>query len=118
MTLSRPYKRIARPFHSPEGLYVGGCIDKSYLALNDYAPVRVTAIRGCHAIESDLKLRFEFVEPHDYQLDTFSIRLHEIVFLRAATEFEGNGKAIPKAHEYSRGRSGDEKWNLSDDRKH
>jgi hypothetical protein len=112
MTLSRPYKRIARPFNSPTGSYVGGTIDQSYLAHHDYAPDRTTAIRGYHAIESDLRRLFEFVEPDNRNLDTFSTRIYELL-LRAATEFESNCKAILLANGYTSG--GD--WNIGDYKK-
>ncbi|WP_299411070.1 hypothetical protein [Acaryochloris sp. IP29b_bin.148] len=112
MTLNRPYKRIARPFNMPNGSYVGGTIDESYLADHNFAPDRTTAIRGYHAIENDLRRVFEFVEPHQQNLDTFSTRLYEI-FLRASTEFESNCKSILAANGYSR--AGD--WNMGDYKK-
>jgi hypothetical protein len=112
MTLSRPYKRIARPFNQPHGSYVDGTIDDSYLIDRHFATDRTTTIRGYHALENDLRRLFEFVEPHDDNLDAFSIRLYEL-FLRACTEFESNCKAILSANGYSR--AGD--WNMNDYKK-
>jgi hypothetical protein len=106
MTLNRPYKRIARPFNTPSGSYfahVGGTIDESYLVDHNFAPDRTTAIRGYHAIENDLRRVFEFVEPHNKNVDVFSTRLYEI-FLRASTEFESNCKSILSANEYNQKR--------------
>jgi hypothetical protein len=112
MKLNRPYKRIARPFNIPSSLYLGACIDNSYLVDPNFAPDRTTAIRGYHAIESDLRRVFEFVEPHDRNVDVFSTRLYEI-FLRASTEFESNCKSILSANGYTR----DGDWNMSDYKK-
>jgi hypothetical protein len=112
MTLSRPYKRIARPFNTPDGHYIGGVIDGCYLVDNDYAPDRTSAIRAYHAIEADLRRIFDYIEPHDDNLCTYSTRLYEI-FLRAATEFESNCKAILEANGYAR--AGD--WNMNDYKK-
>jgi hypothetical protein len=112
MTLNRPYKRIARPFNTPSGSYVGGIISESYLVDHNFAPDRTTAIRGYHAIENDLRRVFEFVEPHDRNDNVFSTRLYEI-FLRASTEFESNCKSILSANGYTR--SGD--WNMNDYKK-
>ena len=111
MTLTRPYKRIARPFDKPTGCYSGE-IDVSYLVDHEFAPGRTTAIRGYHAIEADLRRLFEYVEPHDKNLKTFSTRLYEI-FLRASTEFESNCKSILTANGYAR--VGD--WNMNDYKK-
>ncbi len=100
MTLNLAYKRIARPFQSPVGDYIASSIDQSYLTQPEYAPDRATSIRGYHAIESDLRRLFEYVEPDDRNLSTFSTRIYEIL-LRAATEFEANCKAILSANNYS-----------------
>lgn len=101
MALDFAYKRIARPFQSPQGYYIASSIDKSYLVHPEYASNRATAIRGYHAIESDLSRLFDYVEPDNRNLGTFSTRIYEIL-LRAATEFEANCKAILSANNYSK----------------
>lgn len=118
MTLNRPYKRIARPQSQPNGLYMTYPVNESYLVHHDFAPDRSTAIRGYHAIESDLIRLFEFIEPHDKNLDAFSNRAYEIL-LRAATEFESNCKSILSAHNYVKRDTngnpvGPERWNMQD----
>jgi hypothetical protein len=112
MTLNLAYKRIARPFQSPVGDYIASSIDQSYLTQPEYAPDRATSIRGYHAIESDLRRLFEYVEPDDRNLSTFSTRIYEIL-LRAATEFEANCKAILSANNYS----GPGHWTMRDYKK-
>ncbi len=93
MTLNNPYKRIARPFDNPHGSWIIGSIDRSYLLSSDFATNQITAIRTYHTIEKDLRQIFDFIEPDDRNLTTFSTRLYEI-FLRASTEFESNCKLI------------------------
>lgn len=112
MTLPRPYKRIARPFDQPKGDYVVGNVDGCYLADDDYAPDRTSVLRSYHSVESDFRTLFDYIEPHDANLNTYSTRLYEI-FLRASTEFESNCKAILTANNYVR--AGD--WNMNDYKK-
>ena len=113
MTLDNPYKRIARPFDNPRGRWIIGSIDRSHLLSSDFATNRTTAIRAYHAIEKDLRQVFDFIEPDDRNMTTFSTRLYEI-FLRASTEFESNCKLILCENGYSR--SG-KKLNITDYKK-
>jgi len=110
--LQQPYKRIARPFETPTGSFVGGQVDQSYLVQSGYATDRTTFIRGYHALESDLKRLFEYVEPDDRNLKAFSTRLYELL-LRASTEFEASCKAILLDNGYS----GLSRLNMNDYRK-
>jgi hypothetical protein len=112
MTLPRPYRRIARPFGQPAGDYVGGVVDDCYLADDDYAPDRTSVLRSYHSIESDFRTLFDYIEPHDANLNAYSTRLYEI-FLRASTEFESNCKSILADNDYVR--AGD--WNMGDYKK-
>jgi hypothetical protein len=102
--LQQPYKRIARPFETPSGNFVGGQVDQSYLVQSGYATDRTTLIRGYHALESDLERLFEYVEPDDRNLGAFSTRTYELL-LRASTEFEANCKAILTENGYSRAKN-------------
>ncbi len=89
MTISKPYYRIFRP----------GCSNPNYIC----DPRNINNIgelyRSFKLLEFDLKKIFEFIEPNDNNLNTFSHRLYEIL-LRAATEFETNAKAILNANGY------------------
>ncbi|MEI6331985.1 MAG: hypothetical protein WCP16_22325 [Pseudanabaena sp. ELA645] len=100
MTLDNPYKRIARPFDHPRGPWMIGSIHRSYLLNSDFAVNRTSAIRAYHTIEKDLRQVFDFIEPDNRNLTTFSTRLYEI-FLRASTEFESNCKLILSENVYS-----------------
>lgn len=112
MVLDFAFKRIARPFQAPCGYYIASSVDQSYLTHPEYASDRTTAVRGYHAIESDLRRLFEYVEPDDRNLGTFSSRIYEIL-LRASTEFEANCKAILMANDYP----GSGRWSMRDYRK-
>jgi hypothetical protein len=107
--LDKPYRRIIRPFTLSEDGYCVGVLDDSYLMDSDYAPDRVTLIRAYNTIERDLVRLFEYVEPADANLSTYSHRIYEL-FLRACTEFEANCKGILSANAYAK--SGN--WNIAD----
>ncbi|MEW6172200.1 MAG: hypothetical protein AB1510_03930 [Bacillota bacterium] len=87
MPLPKPYFRIYRPGSS------------GYERDPRYADDRISLCRGFALIESDLKRIFEYVEPADNNLQTYSHRIYEL-FLRACTEFEANCKGILDANEY------------------
>ena len=112
MTLDNPYKRIARPFDMGHGSWIVGSIDQLYLLNSNFATNRTTAIRAYHAIEKDLLQVFDFIEPDDQNLNTFSTRLYEI-FLRASTEFESNCKLILSDNGYTSNRD----FNMGDYKK-
>lgn len=107
--LDKPYRRIIRPFTLSEDGYSVGVLDDSYLMDSDYVPDRVTLIRAYNTIERDLVRLFEYVEPADANLATYSHRVYELL-LRACTEFEANCKGILNANAYAK--SGN--WNIAD----
>jgi len=78
-------------------------------------------VRAFILIQSDLQRIFEFVEPSDENLDTYSYRIHEL-FMRSCIEVESNFKAILKENIYNptdkKGKPRPEKsWNINDYRK-
>lgn len=91
--ITKPYYRILR---LPEIHW-----DNSYVSDVRYAPDRQSLIRSYHTLESDLKRFFEYVEPTDDNLSTYSVRSYELL-LRAATEFETNATSILIANGYSK----------------
>lgn len=93
MGLSKPYFRIFRPY-SPLG--------REYLFDPRFSPDRFSYIHSYHLIESDIKVLFDYISPHDSNLTTFSHRIYEL-FFRCCTEFENNAKAILSAHGYTSG---------------
>lgn len=109
MKLTQPYKRIIRPF-SLQDDYVHGYSDqRTYIADDRYANDRFEIIRAYHILEKDMISLFEYIEPTDANLSTYSYRTYEL-FLRASTEFELNAKKILMANGYSK--TGN--WNVTD----
>lgn len=90
--ITKPYYRILR---LPEIHW-----DSSYVLDARYAADRQSLIRSYHTLESDLKRFFEYVEPTDANLASYSVRAFELL-LRAATEFETNATSILIANGYS-----------------
>ncbi len=108
MSLVKPYKRLWRPLkgYSPLSL---SWIDldhnqatlgylKSNLFVNQQE--KQSYLTTAHLIIRDLYELFNYVQPDDNNLDVFSHRIYEL-FLRTATEFEANCKAILSANGYT-----------------
>ncbi len=91
MSITKPYFRIFRP----------GNDIPSYPVDARNADNCATLCRALTLLEQDLKTLFEFVEPCDENLHTFSHRIYELI-LRASTEFETNAKEILSANRYTR----------------
>ncbi|TYB30582.1 MAG: hypothetical protein FXF47_08485 [Candidatus Mcinerneyibacterium aminivorans] len=90
MGLDKPYYRIARP---------GKNIKFEYCKNDVYANDRSELCRAYYILQKDLKKIFEFIEPCEENLCTYSHRLYELL-LRACTEFENNCKRILTANGY------------------
>jgi hypothetical protein len=71
-----------------------------YVLDNRYANDKSMLCRSYKILESDLKKVFEYIEPSDDNLSTYSHRTYELL-LRAATEFESNCKIILEANGYT-----------------
>lgn len=100
MPLLKPFHRIVRPF--ADGDYIHGVEDDEiYILSNDFAPDRATLIRAYSIIEKDLIELFNYIEPADVNLCTYSHKTYELL-LRASTEFETNCKAILHANDYAK----------------
>lgn len=89
-----PYYRIIRPHYND---YFG----YEYIINSDYCPERLSLVHSYHILQNDLKKIFDYVDPHDKNLNTFSHRMYELI-LRACTEFEANCKGILKANGYGK----------------
>ena len=101
MKIHKPYKRIIRPFSLPDEYIYSHGSREMYLLDEEYAIDRYEIIRAYHILEKDLITLFEYIEPSDSNLNTYSYRIYEL-FLRASTEFELNAKKILTANEYSK----------------
>lgn len=105
-TLKKPYYRIFRP--SPGGSSLGYRLMGKYIVDERYANDRTLLCRAYDLIINDLKMLFEYVEPTDKNLNTYSHRTFELL-LRASTEFETNCKRILMANGYKK-----KKMNITD----
>jgi hypothetical protein len=80
-------------------------LDKSY-ANN---PVHYT--RAFLLLQEDIKGLFEYIEPADENLSTYSFRIYELMF-KCCSELEANFKAILRENGYGRATEAD--WNMKD----
>jgi len=98
MAVTKPYYRTVRQF--ADGSYKEG--GRSVYVVHDaYADRASDYIRAFLIIQKDLQTIFEFIEPSDQNLSTYSFRTYELL-LRTCTEIEANFKAIFRANTYSR----------------
>lgn len=109
MKLSQPYKRIIRPFSLPDHYVSGYSAQTTYIADDRYAADRYEIIRAYHILEKDVIGLFEYIEPSDANLNTYSYRIYELL-LRASTEFELNARKILTSNGYTRPGN----WNVTD----
>jgi len=105
MPITTPFKRLWRPVKGYEfGNYViydtpqpsiDYLDDESFVCQSEIRSLVTTA----HLIIRDLYEILNYIEPHDSNLCVFSHRIYEL-FLRTATEFESNCKAILRDNGY------------------
>ncbi|HWP97884.1 MAG TPA: hypothetical protein VN426_13645 [Syntrophomonadaceae bacterium] len=86
MDLLKPYLRIVRDQ-----------IDGEFISDNRYSIDRQMLCRAYSIIENDLRKLFEYIEPCEDNINTYSHRTFELL-MRAATEFEMNCKEILRAN--------------------
>lgn len=117
MSLSKPYNRLWRPLKEYSPLSLVWYEDTprpslSYLKDERFASQAEidSLVNTAHLIMRDLYEVFNYVEPHDDNLNIFSHRLYELL-LRTATEFESNCKNILKANGYGKN---EDKLNMAD----
>lgn len=85
--LQKPYYRIFRPGVSPE----------TYIDEPQNASNRLQLSRSYLLLEEELKTIFNYIEPCDENLETYSMQLYALL-LRACTEVELNCKLILQAN--------------------
>jgi hypothetical protein len=108
MPVNRPYRRTWRQFTTPN--YAGW--QWRYILHPKYAVAPEQYVRAFLLIQEDVLRLFQFVEPADKNLATYSFRIHELL-LRTCVEVEANCKAILLENGYAR--PGD--WDMTDYRK-
>lgn len=109
MPIQRPFKRTVRQFTN--GSYSEGG-RWAYITHKNYAKVPEHYIRAFLLLQKDLLLLFDYVEPADINLKTYSYRIHELL-LRTCIEIEANLVAILKENGFNK--SGN--WNILDYKK-
>jgi len=91
MSVNRPYRRTRRAFINGSYTTIGA--NWQYIEHPKYSTSPDQYIRSADLIRKDLVNLFDYVEPSDTNLKTFSFRIHELL-LRACVEVEANCKAI------------------------
>lgn len=114
MSHSKPYHRNFRGFVQSSN---SGYSSWGYIIDRDYAETPEHYVRAFLLIQSDLQKLFEYIEPSDQNLNTFSYRIHEL-FMRTCIEIEANFKAILKENIFNPvDRSGavipERRWNIT-----
>ena len=105
MGIPRPYYRIIRPFSRDFEEIKGTAYpyqkdwEEEFPGHPEYANDRQELWRAYKLVEKDLLRLFEYVEPTDNNIRTYSHRTYELL-LRAATEFETNCKRILDGNGY------------------
>ena len=97
MSFNKPFHRNYRAMiERPNSGYSSWAyiVDKEY----SVAPEHYT--RAFIIIQEDIRKLFEFIEPADINLQTYSYRIHEL-FMRICMEIEANFKAILRENIYT-----------------
>ena len=97
MSFNKPFHRNYRGFiESPNS----GYSQWAYIVDRDYAQAPEHYVRAFLIIQNDLQKLFEFIEPSNQNLNTYSYRIHEL-FMRTCIEIEANFKAILRENTFN-----------------
>ena len=97
MCIDKPYHRIFRPIKNQ--IMLGN--DAPYMRNPYYAKKGEQYIQAYNIIQKDLLEIFEYIEPCDNNLRTYSFRIQEL-FIRTCIEIENNFKAIFSENKFSK----------------
>lgn len=109
MTVPKPYRRTIRQFSDGEYSEGGRWM---YMRHPKFCKDPEHYIRAFEIIQKDLIEIFDYIEPDEENLRTYSYRIHEL-FMRTCIEIEANFKAILNENCYQK--AGD--WNMLDYKK-
>jgi|WetSurMetagenome_2_1015567.scaffolds.fasta_scaffold05563_2 hypothetical protein len=109
---------ISKPYHRNYRAFVQGTLNWeysqwAYIVDHGYATAPMYYTRIFLFLQKDIQQLFEFVEPSDTNLSTYSYRIHQL-FIRTCIEIEANFKAIFKDNKYSKPEN---KWTINDYKK-
>jgi hypothetical protein len=119
MSITKPYHRNFRKLVEDQN---SGYSSWAYIVDRDYANRPHHYTRGFLILQQDIKNLFEYIEPAEVNLKTYSYRIHELL-MRTCIEIEANFKAILRENIYTPSfRSGsktgqqrtEEFWNIND----
>lgn len=93
----------------------------AYVVDRSYASVPEHYVRAFLLIQNDLQRLFEYIEPADQNLQTYSYRIHELL-MRCCIEVEANFKVILKENKFNPvdkwgGARPEKYWKISDYKK-
>lgn len=98
MSYSKPFHRNYRPLiEGPNSGYSSW----AYIPDHEYSQNPTQYTRAFYMIQKDLQDLFEFVEPADINLETYSHRIQQLL-VRTCIEIEANFKAILFENKYSK----------------
>lgn len=95
--LDKPYHRNYRPVK--EGSY-SGYSSWAYIVDPDYAENPLQYTRGFLAVQEELKSIFDYIEPAEVNLNTYSYKIQQLL-IRTCVEIESNFKAILRENNYT-----------------
>lgn len=101
MGVKRPFRRTCRQFIDNSYANDG---KSAYITHEKYAKSPEHYIRAFLLIQKDLHTLFDYIEPSDKNLKTYSYRIHELL-LRTCVEIEANCKAILLENGYVKNRT-------------
>ena len=74
MSILKPYHRFYRPFVGDKMIRLQ---NYGYVSVRDYAEQAELYIRSFNMIQDDVKKIFEYVEPADKNLETYSMQIYK-----------------------------------------
>lgn len=92
----KPFQRNYRPVKRNSN---SGYSSWAYIVDHDYANNPLQYTRGFISIQEELKSLFDYIEPADVNLNTFSYKIQQLL-IRTCIEVESNFKAILKENVY------------------
>jgi len=95
MAVERPYRRTIRQFSD------GSYGRPEYILHPKYSLDAAHYVRGANIIIKDVVSLFEYIEPSEVNIKSYSFRTHELL-IRTCIEIEANFKAILSENSYSK----------------
>lgn len=97
MSITKPYHRMIRGFKPGNS---DGYSSWAYIRDQEYARTPSHYVRAFLLIQADLQKLFEYIEPSDESVSTYSYRIHELL-MRTCIEIEANFKAILSENKFT-----------------